>query len=150
MRGAGDGRESGTGGQGRIGPVPGGYEQRAGPPADALHAPPEISHSNSPMTAVQTTATPKAGADLDLAQAALLAGIPQAPAGLDPLVHPAAARARQAVVLQAMVAAGDATPEQARAAAQEPLVVGVMGGSRGAADGGVRGARRPRPPPSKD
>ena len=67
----------------------------------------------------------RAPSDLDLAEAALLAGIPQDPMGLDPIAHPAAARQRQAVVLQAMVATGDITPSQARVAAQEPVTAGV-------------------------
>ncbi len=58
---------------------------------------------------------------LDVAQAALLAGLPNAPSALDPLVHPDAARARQEVVLDAMVRAGDLTPAQRDQAAQEPL-----------------------------
>ncbi len=61
-------------------------------------------------------------AQLDLGQAALLAGIPQDPAGLDPLAHPEAARERQAVVLQAMVVTGDITQAQAAAAERQPLL----------------------------
>jgi membrane peptidoglycan carboxypeptidase len=60
-------------------------------------------------------------ADLDLAQSALLAGIPQDPEGLDPYRHPAAARARREVVLQAMVATHAISPAEARAAAATPL-----------------------------
>jgi membrane peptidoglycan carboxypeptidase len=58
---------------------------------------------------------------LDLAQSALLAGLPNHPTDLDPLRHPAAAKARQQQVLQAMVAAGDISPAQAAAAQAEPL-----------------------------
>jgi membrane peptidoglycan carboxypeptidase len=58
---------------------------------------------------------------LDVAQAALLAGLPNAPSALDPFVHPAAAKARQAVVLDAMVRAGDLAPSQRQAALEEPL-----------------------------
>ncbi len=58
---------------------------------------------------------------LDLAEASLLAGLPQAPAVYDPLTNPDAARARQKVVLGLMVAAGDITQTQADDAAQEPL-----------------------------
>jgi membrane peptidoglycan carboxypeptidase len=60
-------------------------------------------------------------AKLDVAQAALLAGLPNAPTALDPLVHPAAAKARQGLVLAAMVRAGDLSPSQEEAALQEPL-----------------------------
>lgn len=42
-------------------------------------------------------------AALNLGQDALLAGLPQAPSAYDPLLHPAAARARQRAVLAAMV-----------------------------------------------
>jgi membrane peptidoglycan carboxypeptidase len=59
---------------------------------------------------------------LDLAQASMLAGIPQSPsyndplAGLDGFAH---ARARQQIVLSAMVAQGYITPAQAAAAWRE-------------------------------
>ncbi len=58
---------------------------------------------------------------LDLAQCALLAGLPQAPAADDPLANPGAAKDRQKVVLGLMVAAGDITQVQADEAAAEPL-----------------------------
>jgi membrane peptidoglycan carboxypeptidase len=58
---------------------------------------------------------------LDLAQSALLVGLPNAPADLDPLLHPQAAKDRQLVVLDAMVAAGRISQAQAGAAAAEPL-----------------------------
>ena len=63
----------------------------------------------------------KPAADLDLAEAALLAGLPQAPSAYDPLLHPEAARTRQLQVLQAMVHAGMIDAEQATRAADEPL-----------------------------
>jgi membrane peptidoglycan carboxypeptidase len=59
---------------------------------------------------------------LDLAQCALLAGLPQAPSLLDPLRYPDAARARRAVVLDQMAAQGMITPAQARDAADERLL----------------------------
>ncbi len=58
---------------------------------------------------------------LTLAQAALIAGLPQAPALYDPYQHPEAAKARQLEVLSLMVRHGAITPEQADAAAKEPL-----------------------------
>jgi membrane peptidoglycan carboxypeptidase len=58
---------------------------------------------------------------LDVAQAALLAGLPDAPTELDPLVHPDAAKKRQMLVLQSMISAGDLTPVQAADAYAEPL-----------------------------
>lgn len=58
---------------------------------------------------------------LDLAQASLLAGLPQDPALLDPLIHPRAAKARQGEVLAAMVRHHDITQAQADQAAKEDL-----------------------------
>jgi penicillin-binding protein 1C len=59
--------------------------------------------------------------DLDLAQAALLAGIPNDPAGLDPRTHWQAARARARYVLDRMRADGAITQAQARIAAREEI-----------------------------
>ncbi|CAB1129151.1 Peptidoglycan glycosyltransferase [Candidatus Hydrogenisulfobacillus filiaventi] len=59
-------------------------------------------------------------ARLTLPQASLLAGLLQAPSYLDPYLHPAAARARQRVVLTSMVQAGMITPAEAAAAAAAP------------------------------
>lgn len=59
--------------------------------------------------------------DLDLAQSALLAGLPQAPDQWSPIRHPEAAKLRQKDVLDAMVRAGYATSDEARAAYQEKL-----------------------------
>ncbi len=63
----------------------------------------------------------KSVSDLDLAECAMLAGLPQAPALYDPLVEPEAARKRQAVVLDLMVKAGFITAEQAKLAKEEKL-----------------------------
>jgi membrane peptidoglycan carboxypeptidase len=59
---------------------------------------------------------------LDLAQYALLAGLPQSPVLDDPLVHPDAAVRRRAHVLDAMVAHGYVTAAAAAAAEVEPLL----------------------------
>jgi 1A family penicillin-binding protein len=59
--------------------------------------------------------------DLDLAQCALLAGLPQAPAVYNPLVHYDAAKARQQIVLGLMVKQEFITQEQADLAYAEPL-----------------------------
>ncbi|MDX6473776.1 MAG: penicillin-binding protein [Gaiellaceae bacterium] len=53
---------------------------------------------------------------LDLAQAALIAGLPQAPSSFDPYRNPAAAIARRDEVLRAMLLAGDITSSQFTAA----------------------------------
>lgn len=63
----------------------------------------------------------KSAKDLDLAEASMLAGIPQSPALLSPLVDPAAAKRRQRMVLDAMVRQGYITEEQAQAAFEKPL-----------------------------
>jgi 1A family penicillin-binding protein len=59
--------------------------------------------------------------ELDLAECALLAGLPQAPALYNPLENLDAARQRQAVVLDLMVKAAFVSPEEARLAKAEPL-----------------------------
>jgi membrane peptidoglycan carboxypeptidase len=58
---------------------------------------------------------------LDVGQASLLAGLPNAPTLLDPLQHPDAARARQRAVLDAMVRSGALTAAEADTAYQEKL-----------------------------
>jgi penicillin-binding protein 1A len=59
--------------------------------------------------------------DLSLAQAALLAGLPQAPSRTDPLRRPAAAISRQRYVLDRMAAVGFITAAERDAALAEPL-----------------------------
>ncbi len=63
----------------------------------------------------------KTAAELSLAEAALLAGLPQSPAIYDPFTNPEAAKARQAIVLGLMVEQGYITPAQAEAARSEEL-----------------------------
>jgi penicillin-binding protein 1A len=58
---------------------------------------------------------------LTLEQAALLAGLPQAPSGYDPVLRPDAARARRTEVLQAMLQVGDISPALYRRAVHSPL-----------------------------
>jgi penicillin-binding protein 1A len=60
---------------------------------------------------------------LDLAQVALLAGLPQAPSEYNPFLYPAAATGRRAEVLAAMVTAGYITQAQADAANASRLQV---------------------------
>ncbi|MBV9819247.1 MAG: transglycosylase domain-containing protein, partial [Solirubrobacterales bacterium] len=60
---------------------------------------------------------------LTLDQAALLAGLPQAPSEYNPFIDRRAARRRRTEVLEAMVAAGDLTQARANAAARRPLAV---------------------------
>jgi penicillin-binding protein 1C len=61
---------------------------------------------------------------LDLAECAMLAGLPQTPARYDPLTNPDGAKDRQKVVLGLMVASGYITQVQADLAAKEPLQYG--------------------------
>ncbi|GMA50824.1 hypothetical protein GCM10025857_21810 [Alicyclobacillus contaminans] len=64
--------------------------------------------------------------DLDVAECALLAGLPKGPSLYSPLVNPAAAKRRQQLVLQRMVATGDLTPSEANAAYAEKLTFQTM------------------------
>src|SRR5579859_2239317 len=59
---------------------------------------------------------------LDLAQAALLAGLPQAPTEWNPVLNPDAAKIRQTEVLQAMVNANYITQADMDQALSEKLV----------------------------
>lgn len=59
--------------------------------------------------------------ELDLAECALLAGLPQYPAGYNPLENPQAAKARQAIVLDLMVRHGVLSPQEAARAKVERL-----------------------------
>jgi penicillin-binding protein 1A len=59
--------------------------------------------------------------DLTIAQAALLAGLPQGPSRYDPFVHPVAARDRRAEVLQAMLDQGVITQDEYAVAAASKL-----------------------------
>jgi 1A family penicillin-binding protein len=63
----------------------------------------------------------KAAGELDLAECALLAGLPQSTALYDPLTHLPAAKQRQAVVLDLMAKQGYLTPERAELAKAEDL-----------------------------
>ena len=59
--------------------------------------------------------------ELDVAECALLAGLPQSPEGYNPLTNLEAAKARQRVVLRLMAKAGYIAPDEAELAAREPL-----------------------------
>lgn len=63
----------------------------------------------------------KSARHLDLAESALLAGLPQAPSAYDPLVKLADARERQRVVLSLMARQGYIGIDEVEAAASEPL-----------------------------
>lgn len=60
--------------------------------------------------------------DLTLAECALLAGLPQSPARLNPLTHPTRAQARQRHVLQRLLEEGHIDTEAHKRALDQPLV----------------------------
>ncbi|MDX1520765.1 MAG: PBP1A family penicillin-binding protein, partial [Anaerolineae bacterium] len=63
----------------------------------------------------------KRASDLNLAEASMLAGLPQAPSIHDPYLNPEGAKARQADVLRLMVEAGYITAAKATEAGNTPL-----------------------------
>ena len=63
----------------------------------------------------------KPAAALDLAECAMLAGLPQAPAIFNPLTNPAAGNEKQALVLDLMVKGGYVEPQEAERAKREDL-----------------------------
>jgi len=63
----------------------------------------------------------KSAAELDLAECALMAGLPQSPARYNPLENPDAARTRQGVVLGLMVKHGTISQQEAELAGREKL-----------------------------
>ncbi|MBI2909606.1 MAG: penicillin-binding protein 1C [Chloroflexi bacterium] len=66
----------------------------------------------------------KSAQDLDLAEASLLAGLPQAPSRYDLFSHLEAAKERQATVLSLMKKAGYIDEVEAKAAREEPVQLG--------------------------
>ncbi|MBR3888233.1 MAG: penicillin-binding protein [Clostridia bacterium] len=64
----------------------------------------------------------KSAADLDIAEAALIAGLAQAPEGYNPYVHPDKAKARQELVLGKMKQLGYISAEEYEAAKSKELV----------------------------
>jgi penicillin-binding protein 1A len=78
-------------------------------------------HGNYGVEAASEFLFSKSIKDLTLAEAALLAGLPQTPARLSPVEHPDRALQRRNHVLQRMVDEKYITPEEAQAAQQEPL-----------------------------
>ena len=65
----------------------------------------------------------KPARELELHEAALLAGLPRAPTALDPFEHPAAAKRRRAQVLDAMAETGAISRAGARESESQPLDV---------------------------
>jgi len=65
----------------------------------------------------------RALADVSLAEAAMLAGLPKAPSSFNPVVNPRRAKQRQVYVLRRMRELGYITEEQYKTAQAQPLVV---------------------------
>lgn len=63
----------------------------------------------------------KTAADLDLAESAMLAGIPKGPTYYSPYTHMDNAKKRQKIILAAMTEMGDITPAQSNTALRENL-----------------------------
>lgn len=63
----------------------------------------------------------KAAADLNLAESAMLAGIPKGPTYYSPYTHPENAKKRQGIILSSMAEVGDITGAEAQAAARQTL-----------------------------
>ncbi len=80
-----------------------------------------FAHGNYGVEAASRFYFGKPAKELTLAEAALLAGIPQSPARLSPIENPDGVRERRAHVLERMVEEKYITPEEAAAAAKEPL-----------------------------
>ena len=78
-------------------------------------------HQSYGIEAAAETYFGKHANQLDLAEASMLAGLPQAPSEYDPVVHLNAAKQRQAHVLDRMVTQGYITPQQADQAKAEKL-----------------------------
>ena len=73
------------------------------------------------LEAAARTYFAKSASELDLAECALLTGLPQSPAGYNPLENPAAAQGRQSVVLGLMVKHGYVSQEEGDLAVREDL-----------------------------
>jgi 1A family penicillin-binding protein len=83
----------------------------------------EINYGNQAygVEAAAETYFGKSARDLTLPEAALLAGLPQAPSYYDPLTNLAAAKQRQAYVLEQMERTGVITPAEREQASRAPL-----------------------------
>ncbi|WP_150275770.1 transglycosylase domain-containing protein [Paenibacillus tepidiphilus] len=75
----------------------------------------------------------KPAAELDLAESAMLAGIPKGPTYYSPYNHMENAKKRQGIILSSMVDTGDITAEQALAASGETLAFKPRGSQETAA-----------------
>ncbi len=90
-------------------------------------------HGAYGVEAAARTYFSKSVADLSLSEAALLAGIPRAPARYSPLIDAKRARARRQYVLDRMVATGALKKAQAKGASRPPVSANPMFRHRGMA-----------------
>lgn len=82
-----------------------------------------LGHGAYGIEAAARTYFGKSAQDLDLAEAAMLAGLPQAPARYSPVTHYERAKARQRYVLERMREEGYITKEEEERAYNEPLEI---------------------------
>ncbi|WP_310552075.1 transglycosylase domain-containing protein [Paenibacillus glufosinatiresistens] len=76
----------------------------------------------------------KSASELNLAESALLAGIPKGPTYYSPYAHPDNAKRRQELILSIMADLGKITPEQAKSAKAESLALKPRSEGAAAAD----------------
>ncbi len=79
-------------------------------------------HGTYGIKAASQTYFGKQVRDLDLAECAMLAGLPQAPSAYDPISHPQEAKKRMITVLALMAEQGIVTAQEASTAAAEALM----------------------------
>lgn len=82
-----------------------------------------LGHRSYGFAAAAETYFGKSIRDVNLAEAAMLAGLPQSPSRKNPISNPKRARARQLYILERMVINGFITQAQADAAKATPLVI---------------------------
>jgi len=82
-----------------------------------------LGHRSYGVEAAAQTYFCKPAADLNVAEAALLAGLPKAPSAYSPLRHPDRAKRRQQYVLERMVESGYITESEAKEAEAFPLKI---------------------------
>lgn len=82
-----------------------------------------LGHRSYGVEAAAATYFDKSASDLNLAEAALLAGLPKAPSAYSPIRHPKRAGRRQRYVLQRMVDSGYISKEEAEKAADYPITI---------------------------
>lgn len=80
-----------------------------------------LGHRSYGFAAAAQTYFGKSLAELTVAEAAMLAGLPKAPSAFNPISNPRRARVRQLHIINQMLANGFITVEQAQAARDEPL-----------------------------